>query len=371
MLTYYFLLLFPLIFQFLFQIGDIKIRIGKKRINCHTIALPIFLLGYMLVLVLRYKYLGRDLVNYEYIFNSWGNTTLEIVFSNQKEFLFHLYNWFFYNHISSNYQMYISFTSLISVIPIMMVYLKDKSNGYLQATIFINMSTFIMYFSGIRQSLAISFGLLAYLAIKNKKFLSFFIWTILAIFTHHTGFMVLFLLPLYYIRLKKRDLYWIIPLYFLVFIFRYQIFNYLSYLMETIDDSYGVEATSTGAYSSFIMFLLFTIFSLIVEDERKMDDESYALRNILILATALQMFASVNTLAMRINYYFIILIPIAVSKSISLSKNKFKKLANICGIVMSIFFTVYFFLGVYISYQTGSSTLDTIPYIPFWENLYN
>ena len=45
---------------------------------------------------------------------------------------------------------------------------------------------------------------------------------------------------------------------------------------------------------------------------KKMDEEAFALRNILTFAMVLQSFASLNYLVMRMNYYYILLVPIAL-----------------------------------------------------------
>ena len=116
------------------------------------------------------------------------------------------------------------------------------------------------------------------------------------------------------------------------------------------------------------LFCFYYLHHFII-DEFEMDEEAYALKNILIFATIMQMFASVNTLAMRMNYYFIILIPLALGKCLNYTKVRYIQAAKVGEMMISTFFTFYFFYTVYKSTVTGISTLDTIPYVPFWEGV--
>ena len=115
------------------------------------------------------------------------------------------------------------------------------------------------------------------------------------------------------------------------------------------------------------MFILFAAFAYIVPDETKMDRETLGLRNILTLAVFFQCFASVHVLAMRMNYYFILFIPLVLPKVLEFPKKEFKQVAKLGEVVLTAFFLVYFVMTVVKGYTTGDSALNTIPYIPFWE----
>lgn len=369
MLPYFLMIFIPLLFQVTLQITNTRLKIGRteKYITWDTIALPTFFLVYLLLLTLRSETLGRDLPNYKYIFNYWGRSSLQNVVSQPQEILFHLYCWFVYNYVSSSFQVFLAVTALLTVVPIMCVYNGDKKQGYLKIAVFVNMSTFIMTFSGIRQSLAFAAGILAYRFLVNKKKLRFLLLALIATFIHHSGFMVLFFYPLYSYHFKKKDLIWLVPAAAMIIVFNRQIFNLLSILMGSISDDYGVVAGSTGAYSSFVLFLMFTILCYVIVDEKKADEEVIFLRNIMTFSTVLQSFAALNTLAMRMNYYFIILIPVALGKCIGCTRKKYEQVSIAAELVISVYFTLIFVINTYRSAVTGISALDTVPYIPFWK----
>ena len=122
--------------------------------------------------------------------------------------------------------------------------------------------------------------------------------------------------------------------------------------------------TSTGAYTMIFLFLLFTIFAFIIPDEKKLDKETIGLRNFLLLALTLQMFAPLHPLAMRMNYYYIIFIPVLIPKIIEARNYQWKKIGIWGRNVMIMFFAIYFFMIL-----KGSNNLNAYPYHFFWESV--
>lgn len=368
MLPYFLLLFVPLLLQVLLQKSGKCIRINKKGtyINCNNVALPTFFSLYLVLLIFRHETIGRDLPNYKYLFFLWGSESINQIFSSMQECFFRFYCWLIYNFFSENYQVFLAITAAFTIVPIAVVYCRDKCYGYLKAALFVNMSTFIMFFSGIRQGMAIALGVLAYQALKDGKRNKYIAYALSAALIHHTGFMVFMFYPLAKAKIKKKDMIWIAPFGLIICILNRPLFFVLTSILRRFSDKYDGAVASTGAMGSFLLFLLFSIFSYVVMDENKMDEDSFALRNMLLIATILQSFASLNTLAMRMNYYFIIFIPIAIGKSMEYVDTKYTQVARLSKIVIEVFFSVIFVYSTYRSYITGISTLDTIPYIPFW-----
>lgn len=369
MIPYFALIFIPLFLQVLLEASHKQILVGSRGsiISAENIALPTFFVLFFLILAVRHPSIGRDLPNYRYLFFYWGWSSLNDILTESSEILYHLYCWFVYNYISQNFQVFLAITAALCVAPIAYVYNQDKSHGYLKIVVFVNMTTFIMLFSGIRQGLTMSFGLLAYQAMKDKHTWRYVFWSFIAAFIHNTGFMVFLFYPLYRMRFQKKDMLWLIPAYLALLAFNSQIFNLFSKIFAMFNDKYNTVAGNTGAFATFLLFTLLTVFSFVIEDEVKMDDEAFALRNILTFSVALQSFASLNTLVMRMNYYFILLIPYALGNSMRYVKPKYAQVARLAEFVIAAYFTLIFVTGTYRSYVTGISTLDTIPYIPFWK----
>ena len=120
----------------------------------------------------------------------------------------------------------------------------------------------------------------------------------------------------------------------------------------------------SGANTMLVLFLVFTVFAFLIPDESALDSETIGLRNFLLLSVVLQMFVSLNSVAMRTNYYYIIFIPLLLPKIISSSSERWSHVALLARHVMVVFFLLYFFYNAY----TGES-LDVVPYHFFWENV--
>ena len=86
------------------------------------------------------------------------------------------------------------------------------------------------------------------------------------------------------------------------------------------------------------------------------------MRNFLLLSLMIQLFAPLNVLAMRMNYYYIIFIPLLLPRIIQCSSVKYRSIAAAGRNAMLAFFFVYFFLTA----KTGGR-LHTIPYHFYWE----
>ena len=111
-------------------------------------------------------------------------------------------------------------------------------------------------------------------------------------------------------------------------------------------------------------FVLFLVFSYFIPDDDKMDEESLGLRNILLMSTLLQCFAPVHMLAMRMNYYYIVFVPLLIPKIIEHRSDRWNQIARVGRHVMVVFFLLYFFVSA-----NAGSGLKVFPYHFFWENV--
>ncbi len=113
-----------------------------------------------------------------------------------------------------------------------------------------------------------------------------------------------------------------------------------------------------------ILFAIFTIFAFVVPNENLIDEETLGLRNFLVFSLFIQLFAPLNMLAMRMNYYYIIFIPLLIPKIIACRSNLFDQIARVARHVMVVFFVLYFFYNT-----TRGINLSTYPYHFFWETV--
>ena len=369
MAPYVFLLFVSFLFCFVAKTRERhKLLVGSGEvISKNNLAISVFFMLLWFLLACRTTEIGNDTANYKYYFDKYGRLNLTQIFNGDRELLFRALNWFV-GQMTDNFQIYLAVVAAIIVLPIATLYNQDKRHSYLKIILFVNMSVFVMLFSGIRQAIAMSIGLIAFHFVKKKKLISFLVTVFIAMGFHASAFMLFAMYPIYYFRLKKKHVYIIVPLIAIVYIFNRPIFTGLLNMMTLLNAGYGDYASlsNTSAVTMIILFVAFTLFAYVIPDEKKVDDQFIGMRNYLLLATLLQCFAPLHSLAMRMNYYYILFVPMVIPMALNYAHNRWKQVAKFAEIVMCVFFTIYFLYTAYIGVQTGGGAMNTYPYIPFW-----
>lgn len=373
MLQYIFLIILAFVFNFISlqktEKNSIISFVGnneytrKKNLSIYISFIYIFFL-----LSLRAIFVGSDTGNYRYMFDSIRVQTFNEMLSSDAETLFLLLNWIV-GQFTENFQILLTVSTLITLIPIASLYVEEREHSYLKIILFLNMTTFVMMFSGVRQSIAFAIGTIAYRFVRKKKLIAFLICVFVAMGFHHSAFILFILYPLYHITFKRKHIWIAVAVIAVVYTFNKQIFGFLVNFLARYSDEYaGIEISETGAITSLILFVLFAVLAYLIPDEAVIDKETIGLRNILLFAIFLQVFASVHVLAMRMNYYFVIFIPILIPKILRVASQRYKQVAALAEVVMNVFFTVYFIFYIYSANGTGGA-LNIVPYHFFWENV--
>lgn len=355
--VFFVLLLFPMMVQHIAIKGH---YIDYQKRNRAALAFFFFLLT--VLVMLRHESVGTDTDNYCYYFKKFSNTSwtglgkynLEDGFSYFAKFL---------SLLSIDPQFFLAVSAIVVTVLIYPTYKRLCVDTSLTIVLFCIMSTFVMMFSGIRQMMAVGIGFVAYEFTRNKKLVPFVIAVGIATTFHASGFMLVFMYPLYHARITKKWLLVVIPALTAVFVFNRQIFSVLGIFLERYT-KYDASIVQTGAYTMVILFAAFAVFSFLIPDEARLDDEVIGLRNFLLLALVIQMFAPLHTVAMRMNYYYIIFIPLLLPKIIELRSKRWNQVAMMGRHIMVAFFFVYFFMNAY-----GGGNLKVFPYHFFWESI--
>ena len=325
----------------------------KKSIN-------FFFVMYSLLLVLRSKAIGRDLIGYESIFLSITKKPIELLLHSDLEIGYVLLNKLI-SLFTSDFQWVIAVTAIITVVPIWYIYKKESEDSYISISLFVMLPTFAMTFSGLRQAMAISFGVLAYEFVKSKKPLRFILVVTIAFLFHKSAFILLFMYPLYWAKVTKKWLLAVIPAMMAIFAFNRPIF---AFLQNLISDFYTTSASETNAYTMIVLFVLLAAFAFVIPDDKECDFDLIGLRNLLLFAIVIQMFVPLHTLAMRFNYYYIIFIPLLISKVVKYRSKRYNQVALLAKYVMIVFFACYFFINT-----SSRNPLDIYPYKFFFSDI--
>lgn len=354
MIPFIVLLIIPIITQHAYVKG---IDYQKKN----KFALLFFFLLLTALVALRHKTVGNDTQNYINLFSAYSLVDWSDILSLSSETGFALFNKLV-SVFTDEPQVFFAITAIITMAMIYHTYKRLCVDPSLTIVLFCIMSTFVMAFSGIRQMLAIGIGFIAYEFTRNKKLIPFIIAVIVAISFHTSAFMLAFMYPLYHAKITKKWLYAVVPAMIAVFVFNERIFYLLSFYIEQYTEYEG-GITQTGAYAMIVLFVLFAVFAFLIPDESRLDEEIIGLRNLLLFAIVMQMFAPLHMIAMRMNYYYIIFIPLLIPKIIEYRSERWKQVAIVGRHVMVVFFFVYSFISL------SSGVLHVYPYHFFWENV--
>ena len=353
MIPYLFLLGFPAFFTILAR----NVRIRNMVIENSDLVIASFFLTFFFILAFRSDACGNDTKGYVISFNLARVTGWDSIFNSDFEFGYTLFEKFFSKILPSS-QWFLVLTSFLSVFPLWFFYHKEVDIPFFSVVLFVVIAPFSMYFSGIRQVLAMALAIPAWYCSKYNKFILFAIVVTVAVFFHSSAFIIVALYPLYHLRFTIKWLWFVIPFISIVFIFNKQIFGFL---VNVFYDKYSDTFAQTGAYNMLILLILFAVFAFLIPNESELDKDTIALRNILLFSVMLQCFAPVHFLAMRMNYYYLIFIPVLIPKILMKYSFRYQKLTEVLLLVLSITFVVYFYFNL-----LRNLSINIYPYQPFW-----
>ena len=361
MIPYFLLMLVPFTYYFFASKGSFSIE-SQRGTRKATVTVVLFFLIFLLMLSLRDISCGIDLKNYLYFFNRDASLPLQSIFStDNSEMLFSVFN-VGVARVFKDFRIYLILIAAISVIPFIFLYSSEVDLPYQAVVLFVVFAPFSVFFSGLRQIMALSFAPILFELCKKKKLVPFLLVVLIASGFHQSALIMLLMYPVFRAKFTKRWLLFVIPLIVLVLVFNKQLYSLIVPLMGSRYKERYSEVTSTGAYTTIIVLFIFSFYSIFLTEETEISEEDNGIRNLLFLCTALQCFAPVNAIAMRMNYYYLVFVPIAVPRMIVRSQKRFWNISYFFSIGLTIAFFAYFFFNAY----RGADILNIFPYVPLW-----
>lgn len=357
MLPYYILILVPMLIPVVRSKG--VIRLTRDTQDSRNSEIVVFFAIFGIMLMFRGIRCGVDTVVYKNWFVLCSNHDLGwIIEMIDIELGYPLLSKLI-SLVTSEFQWVLIITAALSVAPICWLYKKEASIPILTILLFTTIAPFSMYFSGIRQALAMAWVVPAWYLAKERKLWKFLLCVAGAMVFHKSAIVIVALYPLYSVRITLKWLAVVLPIMLGIYLFNERIF---SFLVQFMWKDYS-SVSGGGASTMLILLIGFALYAFLVPDEKKVTDDVIAMRNILLLAVVVQCFAPLHPLAMRMNYYFLLFVPLLIPKAAQLSGKKNERLADFSVALMTVFFAVYF---VYRAY-TDSDILHIYPYTFFWE----
>jgi len=258
-------------------------------------------------------------------------------------------------YISTEYSCLLIGCGIASIVPIGIMIRKCSKDYVFSAIVYLGLPCFLMPFSGLRQSIAIGICCLAYLFIHKRKPLIFTTIVLSATLFHYSAFVFLIAYPLYHLRLSRQLRLSTIPCLAMIYVARYPLFSIASKLFKE-----NAVASSDNATTLLIVFVLIYTFCTVFL--RNCDEKSGGALNIFSFACVCQCFAGLFSTAMRVGFYF--MPPLAIAMPNIIANMKRRNNYVLSRNFIMIIFTVY---GLYALYR-GSWAM-TYPYHFFWSEV--
>lgn len=257
---------------------------------------------------------------------------------------------------SSNYNAFLGLVAIMFCTSLGIFLYKNKlSLNELYVSYVFYLGLFYGFYSitGIRQTIAVSFTIYAYLFLLNKMTFLFLIFIFIAYLFHSSA--IIFVLSFFLIRVKnvKLLLFSVLVLLPIIYIFRYQIFTQLIYMTD-MEDRFGAYMKESYRGSLSVLALYLAVVVGIILKLRSIPTDSEMLnhiKNFSICIFGLPLLF-VSGSAGRITMYFsvamFVLVPY-LTTSIRIKGNYF-------------FVTLFMFLLIVIAYHDQ-------PYVFYWNEI--
>lgn len=334
--------------------------VGTSKIQRDQAVIVSFFSVYIACVCFRAASIGVDTNNYEQMYEIGSTLGWNYAFLHSgKEIGFQIICKIV--NVFGGKELLFIITGLISIIPVAMLYYRESEDGPLCCTFFLISLLFEFFFSGIRQGLAIGFGIIAFFFVQKKNPILFLVMVAVATSMHSSAFVLLLLYPLYYAKITQKWVPFILIGMVAVYLTRDTIFNSMLLPLFGGDylDGYGYLTGESGQGTLSILFLLLAIYSCVILDPVQADSKTLGFRNILILSAIIHLFTPLHPVVCRLNYYFILYIPIAISRVNARAKRIALPIVQISKLVLPAFFVMYFLF-------MKDDSLQIAPYVPFF-----
>lgn len=322
----------------------------------------VYTMGFLLflILALRGVSVGTDTPSYydHYLYDEQPDWRLGLIAG--QEILFR-YLELGCRAIGLPWQLFLTVVSILIVVPIIYYFKRYSVNVWASLLIYITIGLFTMNLSGMRQSIAISFVLLAIMQLYEKHLIRYAILVLVGACFHYSALFLLLLIFVYFLKFKHtRQLTLLLFLPVIARVAGDVFFSQLSSYMPVRYESFEEMDATMNPILEIMQFtiLLFCYFSLVINKNlSKLDFFLFFM--VVLYVTSIELSHTVY-MAGRLAYYFEMPVAVAIPNFIS----KFKDSSNKMFLSMAIYGLC---LLAFIVASYGSNTLGYNEYKFFWE----
>lgn len=211
--------------------------------------------------------------------------------------------WFFHyaNVLGISYDNCILLIAVFASATLGILVYRYSPSPYWSYLMYIAMGFYIFTYSGLKQTIAMGFVILAAMAMFEKKFWKFVFWVCFGSLFHAPALIFLAAYPFCRQRLNMRYLLVVACLAAAMFLFRAPIVNFMTSLYY--DDKDAVMAT-TEVGGRFMMMGLIIVLGIVLRPLRQWDETYLQVFNLMIVAAALQTMSVYDNVFTRLTDYY-------------------------------------------------------------------
>jgi len=233
---------------------------------------------------------------------------------------------------------------------------KYSTDLCLSFIILLSLNLYQFSLTGMRQTIAMAFIILALIFLREDKIVKSIIFIVIASLFHSSALVILIIVLLRKIKIPIKML-WCLPFCgILVFVFNTPIALKLIKLVE--ERGYEVEELGNGVTMAFVIFCLFVLCICFAQSYKKVDEKYMQNYWLAFGAVFFEMLVPTQSIFFRIAFYFLLVF-------VTLLPNVVNSIINVKyrGVIR---LGLYVLLSVqYLVFTIGSCNI--IPYYTFWQ----
>lgn len=344
MIIYLILIIFILILDFLNNSKKQKFticRLSRNKLSAFLISSFIFI-----IMGFRAATVGTDTYSYMMEYRSYFNFN-DISMSNPLSGeIGYKYLQIFFKYLNFEWQSFVMFTSLLSCYSFYRFTTRYSKDITLTFLLHITIGLFAMSLTGIRQTIAISLCLLAYLEYEQRNILKVVVYMLIAISIHFSS--IIFIATFFIKTMKVINRNRIMIISFFPIICRIFGDNFLSlvnfvlprkYEYSGYYDTLNLSNSTMLETGTILLYLLITIGLLMQKKVYQDTFELYIMTSLYMTMFALSYHVY---MAGRLSYYYVFPLIILISNIISnISNHKARFIIRCLCIILSIMTFIY------------------------------
>lgn len=295
---------------------------------------------YFAISAFRGYSVGNDTSNYFATFQHISRWSSVHIGDFRRDPVFYISMWGV-GRLTGNYSIFLFLIALFFTVSCWLYIYRHSEDPCLSIIFLLAFNLYQFTLTGQRQTVAMSFILLAIMALERKKTTRAIVFTILGAQFHMSAYVFLIMPLLYKRKPQKTMLYASLPVIVAIFLLRTVVAGVLvPYISER---DYGIAESSSGFTMAFVVFVLYVFAVLFLPTEAPAENNSGFLYWMMMIAVAFEMLVTAQNIFFRFAFYFLlggaVLIPHVIH---SMKRHENYIIANLgLYVLLSIQYLVY------------------------------